>query len=136
MPTTPPFGRYTGIKLNPDQIPAFTAEDMMAYLQSMPSCSLGPTLSGEPPTVESIEFVGCKEMTGRLNVWIGLADDALVCYVVLRGPFRMTMMSRAPGDRREPPPLRDSRRNLRCEYRSLARGSRRFIQAVARCLGG
>ena len=70
---------------------------MTAYLQGAPSCGLGPTLSGQPPTVESVEFVGCKVLTDRLNVYIGLADDALVCYVVLRGPFNLAMMSLPPG---------------------------------------
>lgn len=85
------------LKLNPSQVPAFTADDMQAYLQGAPSCSLGPTYSGQPPTVEAVEFVGCKELTDRLNVHIGLADDAPVCYVVLRGPFHPTMTSRPPG---------------------------------------
>jgi hypothetical protein len=98
MPSTQPHERPV-LKLNPSQVPACTAEDMKAYLQGAPSCSFGPTLSGEPPTVESVEFVNCKELTDRLNVSIGLADDALVCYVVLRGPFNMRMVSRAPGDR-------------------------------------
>jgi hypothetical protein len=103
MPNTQPFGRPSpGLKLNPSQAPAFTAEDMKAYLQGAPSCSFGPTLSGQPPTVESVEFVGCKELTDRFNVSIGLADDALVCYVVLRGPFHMRMVSRAPGNRGGP----------------------------------
>jgi NarL family two-component system response regulator LiaR len=87
------------LKLNPGQVPAFTVEDMRAYLQGAPSCALGPTLSGEPPTVESVEFVSCKELRDRLHVHIGWDDDALVCFVVLRGPFNPTMMSRPPGSR-------------------------------------
>jgi hypothetical protein len=58
---------------------------------------LGPTLSEEPPTVESVEFVTCKELTDRIKVYIGPDDDALVCYVVLRGPFLLTMISLPPG---------------------------------------
>ena len=91
------------LKLTPSQLPAFTAEDMTTYLQGAARCSLGPTLSGQPPTVQSVEFVGCKDLTNRLNVYIGPEDDALVCYIVLRGPFSLRMMSRAPGDRRGPP---------------------------------
>ena len=93
--TQPQYGSpgpaRSALKLNPSQVPAFTAEDMQAYLHGAPSCSLGPTLSGQPPTVESVEFVGCKELTDRLKVSIGLAGNALVCYVVLRGPFHPTM---------------------------------------------
>jgi len=85
------------LKLTPGQVPAFTAEDMKAYLQGAPECSLGPTLSGEPPTVESVEFASVKELRERLHVYIGPSDDAPVCFVVLRGPFHLTMISRAPG---------------------------------------
>lgn len=85
------------LKLTSKWTPSFTADDMKAYLQGAPECSLGPTLSGEPPTVESVEFVTCKELTDRIKVYIGPDDDALVCYVVLRGPFLLSMMSLPPG---------------------------------------
>lgn len=102
MSSTQPHGR-PALKRHPSQVPAFTAEDMKAYLQGAPSCSLGPTLSGQPPTVESVEFVGCKELTDRLNVYIGLADGAPVCYVVLRGPFLLSGISYPPGGHHLPP---------------------------------
>jgi hypothetical protein len=85
------------LKLTPDQAPAFTAEDMKAYLQGAPCCSMGPTLSGEPPTLESVEFASCKELRERLHVYIGPSDDAPACFVVLRGPFHLTSISCAPG---------------------------------------
>jgi hypothetical protein len=85
------------LKLACDKVPAFTADEMTSYLQSAPACAGGPTLSGDPPIIETLEFVGCQELTKRLKLYIGLADDALVCYVVLRGPFLMTMMSLPPG---------------------------------------
>ena len=85
------------LKLTSKWTPSFTADDMTAYLQGAPECRLGPTLSGEPPTVESVEFVTCKELTDRIKVYIGPDDDALVCYVVLRGPFLLSMMSLLPG---------------------------------------
>jgi len=90
------FGRAP-LKLTPGSVPAFTADDMTSYLQSAPACAGGPTLSGDPPIIETLEFVGCQELTKRLKLYIGLADDALVCFVVLRGPFLMTMMSLPPG---------------------------------------
>ncbi len=96
MSGTQPCGRSV-LKLTPNKVPAFTVEDMKVYLQSAPSCSGGPTLSGQPPTIDTLEFVGCKELTDRLNLWIGLPDDTLVCYVVLRGPFWLTLMSYPPG---------------------------------------
>ena len=85
------------LRLRPGQVPAFTAEDMATYLHCAPCSSLGPTLSGDPPTIETLEFVGCKELTDRLHLWIGLADDAPVCYVVLRGPFLLRNISLPPG---------------------------------------
>jgi hypothetical protein len=94
--------RRPALKLIPGQIPAFTAEDMTAYLHGAPCCSMGPTLSGEPPTVESVEFASVKELRKRLNVWIAPDDDALVCFVVLRGPFLLTMISVPPGARPGP----------------------------------
>ena len=96
MSGTQPPGR-PALKLNAGQAPAFTAEDMKAYLRGAPECSLGPTLSGEPPTVESVEFASCKELRERLHVWIGPPDDALACFVVLRGPFKLTRISLPPG---------------------------------------
>ncbi|HEY1390835.1 MAG TPA: hypothetical protein VGF38_20035 [Ktedonobacterales bacterium] len=89
--------RRPALKLTSKWTPAFNADDMTAYLQGAPECSLGPTLFGEPPTVESVEFVTCKELTDRIKVYIGPDDDALVCYVVLRGPFNLTMISLPPG---------------------------------------
>ena len=96
MSDTQPRG-HSALKLTPNKVPAFTLEDMRAYLQSAPFCAGGPTLSGQPPTIDTLEFVGCKELTDRLNLFIGLPDDALVCYVVLRGPFHLTLMSYPPG---------------------------------------
>ena len=96
MSATQPPGRPS-LKLTPGQVPAFTAEDMKAYLQGAPECSLGPTLSGEPPTVESVEFASVKELRERLNVYNGPSDNTLVCFVVLRGPFHLTRISLPPG---------------------------------------
>jgi hypothetical protein len=100
MSGTQPQGR-PALKLTPHQVPAFTAEDMKAYLQGALQCSLGPTLSGEPPTVESVEFGSCKELGDRLQVSIRPVDrwddDAPVCFVVLRGPFHLTGISLPPG---------------------------------------
>ena len=96
-----PHGR-PALTLHPGQVPAFTADDMKAYLQGAPSCSLGPTLSGEPPTVESVEFATYRELRNRLNTFIGHDDDALACYVVLRGPFLLRGISYPPGGHRGP----------------------------------
>lgn len=96
MSGTQPSWR-SALKLTPGKVPAFTADDMRSYLQSAPLSAGGPTLWGDPPTIETLEFMGCKELTDRLSLFIGLPDDALVCYVVLRGPFWMTNVSYPPG---------------------------------------
>ena len=89
--------RRTPLKLTTGKIPAFTLEDMTVYLLSGPVCAGGPTLSGDPPAIETLEFVGCKELAGHLHTYIGLADDAPVCYVVLLGPFLLRGVSFPPG---------------------------------------
>jgi len=85
------------LKVTQNKIPAFTADEMTSYLHSAPACAGGPTLSGDSPIIETLEFVECRELTKRLKLSIGLADEALVCSAVLRGPFLMTMMSLPPG---------------------------------------
>ncbi len=92
-----PFDEGSPLELTSNGVPAFTLEDMREYLQSTPSCALGPTVTGQPPTIETVEFVRCRELTDRLHLYFGLADDALVCYVVLRGPFYPAGVSYAAG---------------------------------------
>ncbi|TMC95711.1 MAG: hypothetical protein E6J22_03005 [Chloroflexi bacterium] len=65
MSGTQPRGRPS-LKLKPNKVPAFTVEDMKAYLQSTPSCAGGPTLSGQPPTIDTLEFVGWNVKRGPL----------------------------------------------------------------------
>ncbi|MGH2485822.1 MAG: hypothetical protein ACRDHE_07420 [Ktedonobacterales bacterium] len=96
MSDTQPLDR-PALRLHEGQVPAFTVQDMTTYLHGAPCSSFGPTFSGDPPTIETLEFVGCEELTGRLNLWIGLTDDAPVCYVVLRGPFVLRSISLPPG---------------------------------------
>ena len=91
-----PHGRAP-LKLTTNTFPAFTLDDVREFLLSAPRSAGGPTVSGQLPTIETLEFVRCKELSDRLRLSIGLADDALVCYVVLRGPFQLTGMSFPPG---------------------------------------
>ncbi|HLY29727.1 MAG TPA: hypothetical protein VKQ36_01740 [Ktedonobacterales bacterium] len=90
------------LKLRPHASSAFSVEDMEAYLLSAPSCAAGPTLLGQLPTIETLEFVHSKELSNRLHMFIR-HDDALVCYVVLRGPFYAWMVSFPPGAQHEIP---------------------------------
>jgi hypothetical protein len=67
------------LKLRPGQVPAFTADDMKAYLQGAPECLLRPTLSGESPTVESVVFASVKALMERLPVYIGPSNAWAPC---------------------------------------------------------
>ena len=76
--------------------PAFTVEDVKLYYQSH-SFSAGPTVLGEPPTIESIRFMTSLEAEELLRTFIGLPDSAMVCVVKFLGPFYPTHVSVPPG---------------------------------------
>lgn len=68
-------------------IPSFTAADVQQYIKTH-GCRCGPTVSGNPSTVIKILFITSHEASVLLNgEFIGRPDNALVCYVELRGPF-------------------------------------------------
>jgi hypothetical protein len=85
------------LKVHHGQYPAFSAEEMMEHLLGAPCSAIGPTFLGMQPTVESLEFVKSGELRDRLELWISSDDEALVCHVVLKGPFLARMMSLPPG---------------------------------------
>ncbi len=65
----------------------FTAADVEQFIQSHGYAG-GATVSGKPPTIEKILFITSKQASDLLNGEdIGRPDNALVCYVLLRGPF-------------------------------------------------
>lgn len=86
--------------------PAFTAADVNLYYLNH-SFSAGPTVSGAPPTVESVKFMTSGEArTLMKGEYIGIPDSAMVCYVVLRGPFYPMNVSVPPGQ--APPAILDT----------------------------
>ncbi len=81
----------------------FTIQDANAYVSSHPFPS-GPTITGVSPTIVSTSFITTKEANARMHgEHTGLSDTALVCYVVLKGPFTMTNVSRPYGAKALPP---------------------------------
>lgn len=81
---------------NSPTTPSFTAEDVQAYLLAASQPSLTP-VQGAHPTLEKVLFVSNKEatqlMTGENP---GLPDNALVCFVLVKGPFYV-QVDEAPG---------------------------------------
>jgi hypothetical protein len=79
-----------GIPLTQTGVPAFTSNDVAHYINTHPF-PLGPTTTGKPPTIVSIEFITSKEASQRmLGETLGLPDTAIVCYVKLSGPFALS----------------------------------------------
>lgn len=69
----------------------------MEHLLGAPCSAIGPTFLGMQPIVESLEFVKSGELRDRLRLFIQHDDDALVCHVVLKGPFLARWISLPPG---------------------------------------
>lgn len=67
-------------------IPAFTEEDVRAYVTTHPIAS--PSISSaEPPTVLSVKFITAQEASGLIHNFVSWRKDDLVCYVELEGDF-------------------------------------------------
>jgi hypothetical protein len=66
--------------------PSFTEQDVRAYLQT--HRELIPAPHAPPTTVTLVQFMTSAEASHRMDgESIGLADDAIVCYVELSGEF-------------------------------------------------
>jgi hypothetical protein len=86
-----------GIARTQQGIRAFTSVDVTHYITTHPF-PLGPTTTGKPPTIVSIEFITSKQASQRLlGESIGVPDTAIVCYVKLSGPFTMSFAPHPPG---------------------------------------
>ncbi|MGB8347237.1 MAG: hypothetical protein WCD86_20285 [Ktedonobacteraceae bacterium] len=74
-------------------IPAFTVSDVKSYI-SKNGFPGGPTVKGSSPTVLKVLFITAKQasilMRGEDT---GRPDNALVCYVLLKGPFDTSSIS-------------------------------------------
>lgn len=77
--------------------PAFTVSDVRNYINTHPFPG-GPTLSGKPLTITSIEFITSAVASARLNGEdIGVPPGQLVCYVQLTGEYNPLDVSVPPG---------------------------------------
>ncbi|HVB21049.1 MAG TPA: hypothetical protein VNG51_03775 [Ktedonobacteraceae bacterium] len=76
--------------------PSFTVDDVKAYIPTATEPRLVPVL-GAHLTIEQVLFVLSKEATQLMRGESpGLPDDALVCFVLLKGPFYVKV-GYAPG---------------------------------------
>jgi hypothetical protein len=66
---------------------AFTAADVEQFIQAHGYAG-GATVSGGPPTILKILFITSQQASALLNGEdIGRPDNAIVCYVLVAGPF-------------------------------------------------
>jgi hypothetical protein len=63
--------------------PAFTSQDVAAYLQEHPFQFAASRTS--QPTIQKVEFLSAREAGERIRGGIALPDDHLVCLVTLTG---------------------------------------------------
>jgi hypothetical protein len=69
-----------------DCTPSFTEQDVRAYLQTHQELIQAP--DAPPATVTLVQFMTSAQASQRMHgESIGLADDAIVCYVELSGEF-------------------------------------------------
>ncbi|MHB8599136.1 MAG: hypothetical protein ACYDER_20280 [Ktedonobacteraceae bacterium] len=81
--------------------PSFTVDDVKAYIPTATEPRLVPVL-GAHLTIEQVLFVSSKEATQLMRGESpGLPDDALVCFVLLKGPFYV-QVGYAPGSQANP----------------------------------
>jgi hypothetical protein len=64
--------------------PAITEKDVRDYIAAHPPRFLDPAT---PPTVKRIEFLPVQDVEVRLNMFISLPTDTLLCLVTLQGQW-------------------------------------------------
>lgn len=95
-----PAIRPRSISSSPD-IPSFTADDVKTYIPTSTEPRLKPVL-GASLMIEKILFISSREATELMQGSDpGLPDDALVCVVLLKGPFYV-QVGYAPGRQANP----------------------------------
>lgn len=77
-------------------IPTFTSTDVVAYI-SQAGFASGHLVKGAHLVIDKIAFITSKQASILLQgEFIGLPDNAIVCYVELTGPFLMDNMASLP----------------------------------------
>ena len=70
--------------------PAFSSSDVRQYVVTH-QFSGGPTVAQSSPSIVELEFISSKQAKQQLDgTSPGLPDNALVCFVVMKGPFLLT----------------------------------------------
>jgi hypothetical protein len=64
--------------------PAITERDVREYIATHPPRFMDPS---SPPTIKRIEFLPVQEVEVRLNMFISLPTDTLLCLVTLQGQW-------------------------------------------------
>ena len=81
--------------------PGFTVADVKAYIPTASQPRLVP-VHGAHLTIEKVVFISSKEATQLMQGESpGLPNDALVCFVLLKGPFYV-QVDHAPGSLANP----------------------------------
>jgi hypothetical protein len=71
--------------------PAFTREDVIAFLQQQNGFYSGPLAPGAHLQILTVQFVTAKQASELMvGESVGRPDDYLVCYVKVQGPFLLT----------------------------------------------
>ena len=93
-PPPPPQNHpYINFNDGAPAIPAYpgntllSVADVQRYILMHP-CPIGPTVSGGLPKIIVIQLMTCRNASKIMDgEYIGLPDDTLVYYVILKGPF-------------------------------------------------
>jgi hypothetical protein len=84
---TPALGAPAIMPRN-DCMPSFTAQDVLDYEDAHPFSAMRVESVGKPK-ITKIWFITSAEASGQMHgEFIGIPDDALVCYVEFYGTFR------------------------------------------------
>ena len=82
--------RIIGVTQNNPSTPAFTRDDVIAYLNTN-GFPAGPLVQGAHLKILTFQFITAKQASDRMKgEFVGLPDNSLVCYVKVQGPFMLT----------------------------------------------
>ena len=86
---------------NTTSSPTFTEEDVRQFIAQNGMPNGIKTTTGLPPTVSQVLFSTAKQVSSLMKTSISRPDNALVCYVVVRGPFIVNLSMPAGTDQQE-----------------------------------
>lgn len=93
------------INLSNPNLPTFTTQDVERYV-SQTGSPAGPLVKGAHLTFIKILFISSAQASYIMGgEYVGLPDNAPVCYVLIHGPFLMTNASFSPAEHIKQPPV-------------------------------